>query len=136
MVDLKTPLHINMPEKKTVDYDKSIKMFDQDDGVDHYYRKILGQCKETEEAFIFETIDPFIKSVTDVEISKEELVAAIELVRFRKETKEKYNIDIISDRINATAMVWQLNESYDRGFDDGYNKAREEIMEYISKKGE
>ena len=49
MVDLKTPLHINMPEKKTVDYDRDMKTFNQDDISDMTINQILMQCKETEE---------------------------------------------------------------------------------------
>lgn len=136
MADLKTPLHINMPEKKIVEYDRDIKLFDSDDYIDQYYRKLQMQCMETEESFIFSTIDPFVKSLTDMEISKEELIAAVELIRMRKEAVNRYDFDILSDRIRGAVMLQQLHRVYNTGFFDGYDKAREEAISFLSKKGD
>jgi hypothetical protein len=133
MADFKTPLHINMPEKKIVDYDKDIKMFDQDDGVDHYYQKVLGQCKETEEAFIFSYIEPFVNSISEIEISKEELVEAVLLSRLKKEALKKYDCHILSnDLTTATEQMECFRDAYQKGYDAGYNRAREKYIQFMS----
>lgn len=133
MADLKTPLHINMPEKKIVDYDRDIKMFDQDDSSGAMINQILMQCKETEEAFIFSYIKPFVDSISEIEISKEELVEAILLNRLKKEAIKKYGYHVLSnDLTTATAQMQYLRDGYRKGYDAGYNRAREECIQFMS----
>ena len=134
MVDLKTPLHINMPEKKTVDYDRDVKMFNQDDISDMTINQILMQYKETEEAFIFSIIKPFIDFISEIEISKEELVEAVLLNRLKKEVIKKYGYYILSnDLTTATAQMQYLRDGYQKGYDAGYNRAREECIQFMSR---
>lgn len=137
MADLKTPLHINMPEKKIVDYDRDIKMFDQDDSsgamISAMINQILMQCNETEEAFIFSYIKPFVDSISEIEISKEELVEAILLNRLKKEAIKKYGYDVLNnDLTTATAQMQYLRDGYRKGYDAGYNRAREECIQFMS----
>lgn len=133
MADLKTPLHINMPEKKIVDYDRDIKMFDQDDSIGTMINQILMQCNETEEAFIFSYIKPFVDSISEIEISKEELVEAILLNRLKKEAIKKYGYHVLSnDLTTATAQMQYLRDGYRKGYDAGYNRAREECIQFMS----
>lgn len=133
MADLKTPLHINMPEKKIVDYDRDIKMFDQDDSSGTMINQILMQYNETEEAFIFSCIKPFVDSISEIEISKEELVEAILLNRLKKEAIKKYGYHVLSnDLTTATAQMQYLRDGYRKGYDAGYNRAREECIQFMS----
>lgn len=133
MVDLKTPLHINMPEKKTVDYDRDAKMFNQDDSSDMMIKQILMQRNETEEAFIFSCIKPFVDSISEIEISKEELVEAVLLNRLKKEAIKKYGYHILgNDLTTATAQILHLCDGYQKGYDAGYNRAREECIQFMS----
>ena len=134
MVDLKTPLHINMPEKKTVDYDRDVKMFNQDDISDMTINQILMHCNETEEAFIFSRIKPFVDSISEIEISKEELVEAVLLNRLKKEAIKKFGYHILSnDLTTATAQMQYLRDGYQKGYDAGYNRAREECIQFMSR---
>lgn len=133
MVDLKTPLHINMPEKKVVDYDMDIKMFNQDDSSDMMINRILMQCNETEEAFIFSYIEPFVNSISDIEISKEELVEAVLLVRLKKEALKKYGCyNLSNDLTTATAQMKYFRDAYLKGYDTGYNRARKKYIQFMS----
>lgn len=140
MADLKIPLHINMPEKKTVDYDRDVKMFNQDDISDMMIDQILMQrnqilmhCNETEEAFIFSRIKPFVDSISEIEISKEELVEAVLLNRLKKEAIKKYGYHVLSnDLTTATAQMQYLRDGYRKGYDAGYNRAREECIQFMS----
>lgn len=142
MADLKIPLHINMPEKKTVDYDRDVKMFNQDDISDMMIdqilmrrNQILMHCNETEEAFIFSRIKPFIDSISEIEISKEELVEAVLLNRLKKEAIKKYGYHVLSnDLTTATAQMQYLRDGYRKGYDAGYNRAREECIQFMSQK--
>lgn len=47
--------------------------------VDDYVGRVIMSCEETEDAFIFLIIKNFINERYDMEVSKEELTAAIEL---------------------------------------------------------
>ena len=133
MADLKIPLRINMPEKKTVDYDRDAKMFNQDDSSYMMINQILMQCKKTEEAFIFSYIKPFVDSISEIEISKEELVEAVLLNRLKKEVNKKYGYNIPSDDLTtATAQTEYLHYAYQKGYDDGYKRAREECIQFMS----
>lgn len=133
MVDLKAPLHINMPEKKTVDYDRDVKMFNQDDISDMTINQILMHCNETEEAFIFSRIKPFVDSISEIEISKEELVEAVLLNRLKKEAIKKYGYHVLSnDLTTATEQMQYLRDGYRKGYDSGYNRAREECIQFMS----
>lgn len=133
MADLNIPLHINMPEKKTVDYDRDVKMFNQDDSSDTMINQIRMQCNETEEAFIFSYIKPFIDSISEIEISKEELVEAVLLNRLKKEVNKKYGYYILNnDLTTATAQMQYFHDGYQKGYDAGYNRAREECIQFMS----
>ena len=133
MADLKTPLHINMPEKKIVDYDMDLKMFDQDDSGGMINNRILTQCNETEEAFIFSRIEPFVNSISNIEISKEELVEAVLLVRLKKEALKKYGCHNLSNDLpTATAQVKYFKDAYQKGYGAGYNRAREKYIQFMS----
>ena len=80
--------------------------------------RVIMSCEETEDAFIFSVINEFIKEHHKMEVSKEELAAAVELIRKRKAGNEKYNVDILRDNIRASEMMMLLNNAYDRGYSD------------------
>ena len=133
MVDLKMPLHINMPEKKVVDYDMDIKMFNQNDSSDMMTNRILMQCNETDEEFIFSCIEPFVNSISEIEISKEELVEAVLLSRLKKEALKKYGCHILSnDLTTATEQMECFRDAYQKGYDAGYNRAIEKYIQFMS----
>lgn len=90
-------------------------------------QKIIKEVNETEEAFIFTTIKPFVDSVTTMEISKEELVRAVQLVRLQKEASEKFGVSISNDWNTATSQMRDLNEAYMRGVRYGVAKVENKI---------
>lgn len=80
--------------------------------------KVIMVCEETEDAFIFSVIKEFINEHHEIEVSKEELAAAVELIRKRKAADKKYNVDILRDNIRASEMMTLLNNAYTRGYSD------------------
>lgn len=94
-------------------------------------KKIIREVKETEDAIIFSTIKPFIDSITTMEISKEELVRAIYLVRMQREASERFGVPISNDWGTATAQMHDLNKAFRRGFDAGSKKERDRIREIL-----
>lgn len=93
--------------------------------------KIIREVHETENEFIFSTIKPFINSVTNMVISKEELVRAISLIRLQREASERYGSMISNDWNTATRQMSELRSAYNRGFEDGSKKERDKIKEFL-----
>lgn len=94
-------------------------------------QKIIREVNETEEAFIFTTIKPFVDSVTTMEISKEEIVRAIHLIRLQREASKKFGVSISNDWNTATSQMHDLNEAYMRGFYYGIEKERNKIKNIL-----
>lgn len=86
--------------------------------------KIIREVNETEDAFIFSTIKPFIDSITTMEISKVELVRAIHLVRMQREASERFGVLISNDWDTATAQMHDLNKAFNKGFEAGSKKRK------------
>lgn len=80
-----------------------------------FSKKVIMDFQETEEKFIFTSIEPFIKSVTNLEISKEELVRAISLIRLQKEASIHYGAMISNDWNTAVRQMHELRNAYDKG---------------------
>lgn len=81
--------------------------------------KIIREVNETEDAFIFTSIKPFIDSISTYEIKKEELVRAVLLIRMQREAIEKYGAILPNDYLTAVNMQMELERSYRKGFEDG-----------------
>ena len=91
-------------------------------------REVGMQVQETEDAFIFNRLNDFVKDTMCIEISKQELVEAISLYRLKKEANEKYGCSNISDDWNtATAQSTYLHNAYMRGYQDGINETHEKF---------
>ena len=91
-------------------------------------REVGMQVQETEDAFIFNRLNDFVKDTMCIEISKQELIEAISLYRLKKEANEKYGCSNISDDWNtATAQLTYLHNAYMRGYQDGINETHEKF---------
>ena len=91
-------------------------------------REVGMQVQETEDAFIFNRLNDFVKDTMCIEISKQELIEAISLYRLKKEANEKYGCSNISDDWNtATAQSTYLHNAYMRGYQDGINETHEKF---------
>ena len=99
-------------------------------------RKFTAQLamdvEETQDEFIFRTIEPFIKSQTDIVISKQELCEAISLLRMQKQCRDLYgvmwgNCDIRT----ATQITAEVAAAYNRGVKAGMEKMRTKMLEML-----
>lgn len=91
--------------------------------------KVIREVKETEDAFIFTSIKPFIDSISTYEIQKEELVRAVLLIRMQHEAMEKYGTVLPNDYLTAVNMQMELERAYRKGFDDGVKHERRTVAE-------
>lgn len=129
MVDIKQPISIQGIPSAAIQAD----WLRIDTGLgysaDDYTNRVIMSCEETEDTFVFSVIKNFINERYDIEVSKEELAAAIELIRKRRACNKKYNVDILRDNICASEMMTLLNNAYARGYSDcmvDYNLVRKE----------
>lgn len=123
--NLKKPATVNMPKTNYTSGD----MFsiDQD-----FAEKFCMSMNETVDKFIFTQIQPFIDSVSTMEISKEDLVLAVELIQMKRSAKNKFDTDtLISENINAAAAYWELDQAYKRGYDTGYKKSKQDLLKFL-----
>lgn len=123
--NLKKPATVNMP--KTNDTSGDMFSIDQD-----FAEKFRMSMNETADKFIFTQIQPFVDSVSTMEISKEDLVLAVELIQRKRSAKNKFGTDtLISENINDAAAYWELDQAYKRGYDAGYKKSRQDLLNFL-----
>ena len=135
--DLITPLSINMPKHES-DHstDEDVHFSSDPLGAGDFINRIKLQCKETEDNFIFNCIEPFIDSISSVKISKQDLVEAVQYINLRKGIIDRYGYDIGNDCNQKTAVEMHNASrlSYCKGHIDGYNEAINEMQAYLSGK--
>ena len=123
--NLKKPAVINMPKTNCTSGD----MFSIDQDFAEQFRMNMN---ETVDKFIFTQIQPFVDSVSTMEISKEDLVLAVELIQRKRSAKNKFGTDtLISENINEAAAYWELDQAYKRGYDTGYKKSRQDLLKFL-----
>lgn len=120
MVDIKQPISIQSIPRVAIkaDIPRVYTDTDLDYRVNNYTSRFIMSYQETADAFVFSVIKNFINERYDIEVSKEELAAAIELIRKRRACNKKYNVDILRDNIRASEMMMLLNNAYTRGYSD------------------
>lgn len=134
---IKTPLMINTPWKnKRLNYMYGSPISYISDTIERAVQETRLKCEETEKEFIFSNIKAFVDTTSTIEISKDELFEAIRLVEKRNYALKKYGVDIFAvDNTNMAAIMYSLDSAYDLGVDDGYKKARQEVVDFITKGG-
>lgn len=106
-----------------------VKIIEEDiyESINKQIATVQMHAQETEKAFIFSVIGPFVESHSVMEISKEELLRAIALVRMQREALAKYGVQINNDWSSATHQSLALSEAYMRGVKDGIAKEQQRI---------
>ena len=99
----------------------------------HQYKtiteKLMMGVQETQDKFIFDTIQPFVQGITRMEISKEELTEAVALLRACKE----HGFDICDKYTTAVQKTKMMSDSYERGFRDGVREEHDRIMRALDR---
>ena len=95
-----------------------------DNNINELTNKIVTTVQETEEAFIFQTLSNFALATSNIAVSKEELVRAIQLIRMMKET----GMDIHDCYASADRQKEMYHNAYQRGLQDGERRERDRIM--------
>ena len=113
----------------STDYSKSEEMAkDMFKTVDN----IVMQVQETQDEFIFSTLNKYTMDNFNTVVEKEELVQAIHLIRMCKE----HGPGIHERWTTATQQTAYLNDAYRRGFSDGVNKEHDRIMDILKEREE
>lgn len=94
-----------------------------------WVEKVIREVKETEDAFIFTSIKPFLNSISTYEIQKEELVRAVLLIHMQREAMEKYGVTLPNDYPTAVNMQADLEQAYRKGFDEGVKHEQYMVVE-------
>ena len=94
--------------------------------------EMLTEVKETEDAFIFQTLSDFAQTHYQLTVEKDELIKAIQLIRMMREN----GTDISKPWTTATQQSAALRDAYDSGFNDGYEQKCIELMDYLIKENE
>ena len=90
---------------------------------------MIMQVHETQESFIFSTLNKYIMDNYDVVVEKEELARAIQLIRMCKE----HGSGICERWTTATQQNAYLNDAYRRGFHDGVTEEHDRIMSILER---
>lgn len=98
-------------------------MRDINETMENLVGSIAARVTETEDAFIFQTLSDFASANYQITVDKDELVRAIQLIRMSKE----YGPSIAERWTTATQQSEWYRHAYNRGFQDGVKKEREEI---------
>ena len=88
---------------------------------------IVMQVQETQDEFIFSTLNKYAMDNFNTVVEKEELVQAIHLIRMCKE----HGPGIHERWATATQQTSYLNDAYRRGFNDGVTKEHDRIMSIL-----
>ena len=91
---------------------------------------IIMQVQETQDEFIFSTLNKYTMDNFNTVVEKEELVQAIHLIRMCKE----HGPGIHERWTTATQQTAYLNDAYRRGFNDGVTKEHDRIMSILEGK--
>ena len=90
---------------------------------------IVMQVQETQDEFIFSTLNKYAMDNFNTVVEKEELVQAIQLIRMCKE----HGSGICERWTTATQQTACLNDAYRRGFHDGVTKEHDRIMNILER---
>ena len=93
------------------------------EGMYAWTNNISMQVQETEDEFIFSTINKWIGETFARTISKDELAKAIQIVR----ACEEHGINLYSAYDTATEQQRLADEAYRKGFADGYESVMQGV---------
>ena len=89
--------------------------------------KITMQVQETEDEFIFRTINSWSKDTYDIALEKDELIKAIGLIRMYRE----HGTNISERWTTAVSQSHELSRAYRKGLQDGIDKEHVRIMKLL-----
>lgn len=98
----------------------------------NFVGKMSTQVQETQDEFIFSTINDFLHEQTNMVIKKDELIKAVSLLRM----VEEHGPGIYQCWGTASAQSAMLHNSYMRGFQDGVKKEHDRIMDILKEREE
>lgn len=84
---------------------------------------IAMQIKDTQDEFIFSTLNKFASTNYDIMVNKKELIMAIQFIRMCRET----GTDLRRCHCSATDMRDFYKKGYDEGFEAGIQEARNRL---------
>ena len=96
----------------------------------NFVGKMSTQVQETQDEFIFSTINDFLHEQTNMVIKKDELIKAVSLLRM----VEEHGPGIYQCWGTDSEQSYMLHNSYMRGFQDGVKKEHDRVMSILERK--
>lgn len=92
--------------------------------------KMVMEVQETQDEFIFSTLNNYIQTTYRITVKKEELALAVQLIRMYR----LYGSSIDQRLETATQNAAELDAAYRRGFQDGRKEEHDRIMEILDER--
>lgn len=89
--------------------------------------RIVMEVQETQDSFIFSTLNNYARDTCQITVEKEELIRAIQLIRMARE----YGPSIDERWETATQQSAALHREYMRGFQAGVDSEHQKFMDIL-----
>lgn len=92
-------------------------------------QQVITKVNETQDAFIFSTIVPFINEHSEIIIEKQELIEAINLINQSNKLEEQTGYSLINQIRSALnpISVQCMIDAYEKGYEKGKADLREKF---------
>ncbi len=106
------------------------------DSINSITHKIVTEVRETENEFIFATLNSYIESHYEIKVEKWELFQAVLLIQRIRRLKENtgYDLNAKINGLGSQDVTEIYEELYNKGFEDGKKSAFDEIAAVMNKK--
>lgn len=108
-------------------------MEDLSTDIDSITYKIVAGVRETEDEFIFTTLNSYIESNYEIKVEKWELFQAITFIRKIRELKENtgYDLNAKINYLGCPDVMEVYEEMYNKGFEDGMEEIINKIRDIL-----
>lgn len=103
------------------------------DSIDSITNKIVTEVRETENEFIFTTLNSYIESHYEIKVEKWELFQAVLLIQRIRRLKENtgYDLNAKINGLGSPDVMKIYEEMYNKGFEDGKEEALNKIRDML-----
>lgn len=108
-------------------------MEDLETGIYSITNKIMTEVRETENEFIFTTLNSYIENNYEIKVEKWELFQAVLLIQRIRRLKENTGYDLNSkiNGLGSPDVMKIYEEMYNKGFEDGKKETLNKIKDML-----
>lgn len=103
------------------------------DSINSITHKIVTEVRETENEFIFATLNSYIESHYEIKVEKWELFQAVLLIQRIRRLKENtgYDLNAKINGLGSPDVMEIYEELYNKGFEDGKKETLNKIKDML-----